>query len=238
MTLLCDRTGLHLPDKVIEIGSTEWLEWLNANKSFRFECPHNTEIQEGIVRIATATFTGIKQGKYWQAHKKVKGQLRRDYLGKPEELTYETLRETAYRICSEQYWESHRAEKKSRAESHKADSETVKEVVLETTAKIEGLSQKVAVLTAKLEQLEAEGAADKKAITNLEQRLNQSALPLDALQLIRKAVTAPNGTGKGASGYQNKSFTQGVKDIRQALALLEQHQSAIALESDEVSRKN
>jgi hypothetical protein len=78
----------------------------------------------------------------------------------------------------------------------------------------------------------------ESAIAKLEHRLNQSALPREALRLIRKAVTAPNGTVKGAKGYQNKSFTQGVDDIRQALALLEQHQSVIALEPDEVSRKD
>lgn len=157
MTILCDRTGLHLPDKTIAIGSSEWIQWLEANKSFRFECPQTTQIQGGFTETNMAGFTGIKQGKYWQAHKKVRGQLRREYLGKPQELTYETLRETAYKICSNRYWESHQAEQKAKAESHnKQKCETVSELSLETAAEIEELNRQIRELKHRCIHLENE----------------------------------------------------------------------------------
>lgn len=42
-----------------------------------------------------------------------------------------------------------------------------------------------------------------------------------ALQLIQYAVTLPNGSNKGEKGYQAKSFSKGIEDIREALKLLE-----------------
>lgn len=57
------------------------------------------------------------------------------------------------------------------------------------------------------------------------QFLDQTATPLEAILLIRHAVTAPNGTNKGEKGYQAKSFSKGIEDIRQALILLEQSQN-------------
>lgn len=44
----------------------------------------------------------------------------------------------------------------------------------------------------------------------------------EAIKLIRRAVTVPNGTNQGERGYQAKSFSKGVEDIRRALTLLEQ----------------
>ncbi len=42
-----------------------------------------------------------------------------------------------------------------------------------------------------------------------------------ALPLIRYAVTFPNGSNKGEKGYQAKSFSKGIEEIREALKLLE-----------------
>jgi hypothetical protein len=185
MTLLCDRDGLHIGSRVLPIGSTEWLNWLGANKSFRFECPYHIQIQGGFTRIDTASFSAIKQGNYWQAHKKVKSKLRREHLGKPEVLTYELMRETAHRICSDQYWESYGAEKRNRVKSHKIKtSETPIESLLQVTAEVEKLSREVNEVKPHLFHLQAENARLQSELAELRQRDKENKRAIAYLQQL------------------------------------------------------
>lgn len=65
----------------------------------------------------------------------------------------------------------------------------------------------------------------KSEVQTLQKKLVQitqfKAKQEKALQLIRHAVTLPNGSNKGEKGYQAKSFSKGIEDIREALKLLE-----------------
>jgi len=183
MTLLCDQDGLHIGNRVVPIGSGEWLKWLDVNKSFRFECPHHNQPQGGFTRVDTANFSAIKQGNYWQARKKISSRLRREHLGKAETLTYELMRETACRICSNQYWESYRAEKRSRVKSHKNRSETLSNSILRGKTEDEALIQKVHEIERELNQSKDEleyfhkkfgsPGEHKKEIANLQRLLNE-----------------------------------------------------------------
>jgi hypothetical protein len=65
----------------------------------------------------------------------------------------------------------------------------------------------------------------KSQIQTLQKRLVQlmqfKARQEKALPLIQHAVALPNGSNKGEKGYQAKSFSKGIEDIREALKLLE-----------------
>lgn len=69
-----------------------------------------------------------------------------------------------------------------------------------------------------IENLRSEVKTLQKKLVQLMQSKNKQE---KALQLIRHAVTPPNGTNKGETGYQAKSFSKGILEIREALALLE-----------------
>lgn len=66
----------------------EWLEWLNSNKSFRYE-PSQTE----------KGFTVRKErSEYWYGYRKISGELHKVYIGKSDELSVELLEEGAYKL--------------------------------------------------------------------------------------------------------------------------------------------
>lgn len=75
------------------LGSTEFFEWLNNpdNRSFRF-----------IAGVAgNQSFTARKEaskkaeGDYWYGYRRVEGKLHKRYIGKPEDVTLERLKEVA-----------------------------------------------------------------------------------------------------------------------------------------------
>jgi hypothetical protein len=75
-----------------------------------------------------------------------------------------------------------------------------------------------------IENLRSEVKTLQKKLVQLMQskdRQEKSFKQEKALQLIRHAVNPPNGTNKGETGYQAKSFSKGILEIREALALLE-----------------
>ena len=76
--------------------SDDWQHWLNwleskATKSFRY-------VSE--VGTFTAVKESRKQGRkrFWYAHRRVDGKLRRTYLGMSENLTRDNLREAATKL--------------------------------------------------------------------------------------------------------------------------------------------
>lgn len=69
-----------------------------------------------------------------------------------------------------------------------------------------------------IEKLKSEVQTLQKKLVQLTQfKTNQEK----AFSLIKHAVTLPNGSNKGEKGYQAKSFSKGIEDIREALKLLE-----------------
>jgi hypothetical protein len=77
--------------ETLKVGDPYWLDWLEQalTKSFRYES-------------ATGIFTAIKENRrgrsIWYAHRRVKGKLKRVYLGKSENLTRSKLVETARKL--------------------------------------------------------------------------------------------------------------------------------------------
>ena len=125
MTTKIDYQGIHLEGQLIAPDTPEWHEWLSTAKSFRFELDHETWIDGRVPMVKTLTFSGVKVGSYWQAHKK-SGSLRREYLGKSPSLA--KLKEVDVLINSDSYWhQKQRSAKPVSRESHKNSSETVSE---------------------------------------------------------------------------------------------------------------
>lgn len=75
------------------VGSVEWLQWLEVSgrRSFRYES------EQGA-------FTAVKEKRrgraVWYAHRRQGGQLKRVYLGRPENLTATKLIEAACKLNS------------------------------------------------------------------------------------------------------------------------------------------
>lgn len=122
MTIKIDYQGIHLEGQLIAPDTPEWYEWLATAKSFRFELSHETWVDGRVPMVETLTFSGVKVGSYWQAHKK-SGGLRREYLGKSP--SYAKLKETSVLINSDSYWhQKQRSAKPVPEGSHKSSYET------------------------------------------------------------------------------------------------------------------
>lgn len=118
---------LHLPSKntPIKIGSDEWLEWLKDARKFRFSHSQGHEVQpgSGIISFRDLTFTAFRAGKdkpYWNAQRRKQGVLSTRYLGRDEDLTYETMVEIALMLDkgSTKDEGKQRSLKSTRSESH------------------------------------------------------------------------------------------------------------------------
>ena len=85
-----DAASASLP--TIAVGSTAWHTWLAdpASQSFAF-------------RSSQGTFTARRERRegswYWYAYRTQSGQLRKEYLGKPAELTLQRLQAVAARLA-------------------------------------------------------------------------------------------------------------------------------------------
>jgi hypothetical protein len=81
--------GLRLEEYPVplRIGSPGWIDWLEKNNRFRFECDFD------------AKFTAYKSNKgYWTAQRRYNGKLRHEYLGDSRHLTWEKLEQTAKKL--------------------------------------------------------------------------------------------------------------------------------------------
>ena len=69
----------------IRVESSQWFQWVNTVQSFRY-CPKTID----------APFTARKEKEqYWYGYRKVKGKLRKRYIGKNEDLTIAHLDDIA-----------------------------------------------------------------------------------------------------------------------------------------------
>ena len=139
----------------IKVDSPEWFAWLEEQKSFRFECSYTWHIQAGIADIKSATCTVIKQGKYWNAQKRVSGQLRRYYLGMSDKLTYDGLCEAAKTLTINSKWCDYlRAKQSPSPQSHKKEIDSC-ETENQDTYQTSDLQARLAELEKENEQLKA-----------------------------------------------------------------------------------
>ncbi|WP_193200978.1 hypothetical protein [Nostoc sp. MG11] len=74
----------------IEVGSFEWLEWLEVNSSFRYQ-----SMTEGVIYTARKEKAKTGKAEYWSAYRRVEGKLHKRYIGKDADLTIEKLDEIA-----------------------------------------------------------------------------------------------------------------------------------------------
>ena len=66
-------------------NNEEWLEWVDSQKSFRYE-PSETD--------KSLTVRKEKPG-YWIGYRKISGKLHKKYIGKTEDITLEVLEQAA-----------------------------------------------------------------------------------------------------------------------------------------------
>jgi hypothetical protein len=86
---LVDIEGLHADGYpvLVRIGSDAWVDWLERNSKFRFECGSN------------ARFTAYKSSKgYWTAQRRYNGKLRHEYLGVSRQLGWDKLERIARKL--------------------------------------------------------------------------------------------------------------------------------------------
>lgn len=69
----------------VDPNNPAWLEWLDSNKSFRYE---PSETDKGF------TARREKAG-YWIGYRKISGKLHKKYIGKSEDITLEVLEQAA-----------------------------------------------------------------------------------------------------------------------------------------------
>lgn len=84
--------------RVCAVGpQTGWLDWLRdeQHRSFRFE---GEGVSCTLLKEKRRTRSGATRD-YWYAHRHVFGELRRVYLGKPENLTLMGLTAAAVRLA-------------------------------------------------------------------------------------------------------------------------------------------
>ena len=77
--------------RTIHVGSPAWFQWLaeDTTRSFAFRGEHGNFTARREVRAG---------GAYWYAYRTVAGHLRKEYLGKAEELTPDVLAGVARRL--------------------------------------------------------------------------------------------------------------------------------------------
>jgi hypothetical protein len=162
------RDGLHLEgySNPIPLGSQQWVDWLqdSSNKSFRFEgqsIGHDLSPDGKLVSFRELTFTAVKSknGKLWNAQKRVQGKLRGQYLGTPEELTWERMTEVALTLNSERYY----SEGKRRGlPPKKADEESCTEELI----RYKTVSNEPSQTCDEIEQLKSELEKAQQTISN------------------------------------------------------------------------
>jgi hypothetical protein len=180
MTVVIDCRNGQTPDEMpdISVGEPDWFSWLKEQNSFRFLCQYSYEIQAAVEGIKELSFTAVKQGNYWHAHKRVNGQLRRIHLGRDENLTYETLCETATTISVDGLFRDYKTKKQVERKSHSKACETKDE-----NDELDKLKAELAKLQ---EQLATEQAQTVRLSAEIERLQSQSQLP--DLSIIRDRI--------------------------------------------------
>jgi hypothetical protein len=189
--------ALYLPSKStpIQIGSAEWLEWLKSAKKFRFSHSQGHEVQpgSGIISFRDLTFTAFRAGKnspYWNAQRRKSGDLRTRYLGRDEDLTYETMLEVALMLDkgSTKDESKQRSLKSTRSESHRNDDyATDGELSSQAADEIAKLKAEVAKLTQELQLSEEISNRNFQERNEMWERYQEAHLKNQQIQADLKA---------------------------------------------------
>jgi hypothetical protein len=175
---------MNIPRTKSEMPKSGWLEWLEKTNRFKFEGSDGSK------------FTAYKSPKhYWTAQRRVQGKLRHEYLGSSNELTYQTLDQTARKMNMGDlaYWREKypdpRANQQTNSESHtKTSYETVAETSEQNAAEIENLKQQLAEAQNAIgdcqQNLKAETERANQAVSD---GLKAAALLHEALKLKANA---------------------------------------------------
>lgn len=100
----------------IRVDSDFWFEWLEKERSFRYEC------ENGNISV-------IKDSRnYWTASKKVKGGLRRKRLGVSQSITHQKLRDAVSLLCLDGCWKEYQQEKEMVFQVKKKEAETIEQL--------------------------------------------------------------------------------------------------------------
>ncbi len=83
------KTGRKIQFHEVTVGSKEWFLWLERNHSFNLEA-----------RIGSFTARKEQRGKgfYWYGFRKIKGRVKKKYLGADAKLNNKTLHEAAQEL--------------------------------------------------------------------------------------------------------------------------------------------
>jgi hypothetical protein len=98
-TILDDGNLLELPEgETISLNTRKFTLWLSnpENRSFRFITGFGGE-QSFTARKETSK---KGEGDYWYGYRRVEGKLHKRYIGKPEDVTLERLKEVAVALES------------------------------------------------------------------------------------------------------------------------------------------
>ncbi|MFM6504196.1 MAG: hypothetical protein ACKPHO_21395 [Dolichospermum sp.] len=79
------------PNKLIDVDSPKWFDWLESNHSFRFTAGNGGENSYR----ARKELNKSQEVYYWYAVKKVNNKLHKKYIGKTNEVTHRRLIEVA-----------------------------------------------------------------------------------------------------------------------------------------------
>lgn len=129
---IADINGLHVEGYPvpIRIGSSGWIDWLEHNRQFRFQCG------------SEAKFTAYKSLKgYWTAQRRYNGKLRHEYLGDSRHLTWEKLERTATKLNMRDmsYWREKYPARQGKSSSSliPENYETLREMFLQAQEELE-----------------------------------------------------------------------------------------------------
>ncbi len=150
-------------DDCISVGSDEWYEWLETNKSFNYE-----PIQTERFSLVSSITVRNRSANYWYAYRKVNKKQRQVYLGKTADLTYEKLQDAAIELSlnDTEYYKLLANRKRVVQEKKKAKKNQVVQPCLITTEVVQDYFDSMYT-----SQQATELAAEVEALTEANQHL-------------------------------------------------------------------
>lgn len=197
--------GYAAPLRLCPESRDVWCGWLEQNTAFRYE----SKTDSGLRFSASKDPRG-----YWSAFKKVDGKLRQKRLGNSPTvaaLSPDDLLSVAQGLVGAFYEEDKLL---SNPDWVRAELQRLKRAANEAYQRgldnaSESRSKIEKDLQAEIEELKRNQGPDMGRVKK-------------AIASIAATVAEPNGSNKGEKGYQAKSFSKGIADIRAALELLKQ----------------
>lgn len=216
------------------IESDQWQEWLDAHDKFKFE---------NGCHLRDTKFTAYKSKTgHWTAQRRMHGRLRHQYLGKPQDMTYEKLQavaeklgivsgtayetglKTTLRKADKELLAELRSDTSALAKSHKTESgdyETKRAITLQAGEEISQLRAENAALQERISYLLDErgliqAKATEDARIRIEQLEKQNTQLDNANWEMQKQYTAVDEIAKKRL-IQLQEFQSQLNSLRQTL---------------------